>query len=304
MTYAQYGDESVLELTEQPLPKVGPSQLRVRVTRSSVNPVDWKVMSGALDQMMDASFPAIPGWDVAGVVDEVGPDTPEFAVGDRVAAYARKIVVSGGTFAEYVTIPVEFAAMIPDGVSDDHAGALPLTGLTARRAVNALDVGPEDTVLLHAASGGVGFLAAQLAARRGATVIGTCSPESFEKLRRIGVTPVEYGEGLTERVQQIAPDGVDAVADFVGEVLETTLAVLSERGRHVSIADPAVLEHDGQWLWVRPDGTGLAELLRMLDAGEIELDIDRTMPLEDLPEAFRISRDGEASGKIVITVQD
>ena len=103
MTYAQYGDESVLELTEQPLPKVGPSQLRVRVTRSSVNPVDWKVLSGALDQMMDASFPAIPGWDVAGVVDEVGPDTPEFAVGDRVAAYARKIVVSGGTCAEYVT---------------------------------------------------------------------------------------------------------------------------------------------------------------------------------------------------------
>ena len=304
MTYAQYGDESVLELTEQPLPKVGPSQLRVRVTRSSVNPVDWKVMSGGLDEMIDASFPAIPGWDVAGVVDEVGPDTPEFAVGDRVAAYARKMVVSGGTFAEYVTIPVEFAAMIPDGVSDDHAGALPLTGLTARRAVNALDVGSEDTVLLHAASGGVGFLAAQLAARRGATVIGTCSPESFEKLRRIGVTPVEYGEGLTKRIQQIAPDGVDAVADFVGEVLETTLAVLTDSGRHVSIADPAVLEHGGQWLWVRPDGAGLAELLRMLDAGEIELDIDRTLPLEELPEAFRISREGEANGKIVITVQD
>ena len=115
---------------------------------------------------------------------------------------------------------------------------------------------------------------------------------------------MEYGEGLIERVQQIAPDGVDAVADFVGEVLETTLAVLTEGGRHVSIADPAVLEHGGQWLWVRPDGAGLAELLRLLDAGEIELDIDRTMPLEDLPEAFRISREGQAHGKIVIAVQD
>lgn len=304
MTYDEYGDESVLTLTEQPLPTVGPSQIRIRVTRSSVNPVDWKVMSGALDELLDVHFPAIPGWDVAGVVDEVGPDTPEFAVGDRVAAYARKMVVSGGTCAEYVTVPVEFAAMVPDGVTDDQAGALPLTGLTARRAVDALGIQAGDTVLVHAASGGVGYLASQLAVLRGATVIGTCSPENFEKLRRIGATPVQYGEGLTDRVRELAEQGVDAVADFAGEVLETTLAVLTEDGRHVSIADPTVVEHGGRWLWVRPDGAGLSELLRLVDAGELHLDIDRTVPLEELAEAFRVSREGQAHGKIVIAVQD
>jgi NADPH:quinone reductase-like Zn-dependent oxidoreductase len=304
MTYAKYGDENVLELTERPEPTVGPSQLLVRVTRSSVNPVDWKVMSGGLESLIDVRFPAIPGWDVAGVVEKVGPDTPEFAVGDRVAAYARTMVVSGGTFAEYVTIPVEFAARIPEGVSDDLAGALPLTGLTARRAVNALDLTDQDTVLLHAASGGVGYLASQLAVRTGATVLGTCSPENFEKLRQVGVTPIDHGEGLTERVRDAAPNGVDAVADFAGEVLETTLAVLNEGGRQVSIADPAVLEHGGRWLWVRPDGEGLAGLLALVDAGDLNLDIDRTLPLERLPEAFRISREGRAQGKIVIRVQD
>ena len=235
MTYDQYGDESVLTLTEQPLPTVGPSQIRIRVTRSSVNPVDWKVMSGALDELLDVHFPAIPGWDVAGVVDEVGPDTPEFAVGDRVAAYARKMVVSGGTCAEYVTVPVEFAAMVPDGVTDDQAGALPLTGLTARRAVDALGIQAGDTVLVHAASGGVGYLASQLAVLRGATVIGTCSPGGQSGQRQ---------------------------------------------------------------------GAGLSELLRLVDAGDLHLDIDRTVPLEELAEAFRVSREGQAHGKIVIAVQD
>lgn len=304
MTYAKYGDESVLELTERPEPKVGPSQILVRVKRASVNPVDWKVMSGALDEMVETRFPAIPGWDVAGVVEKVGPDTPEFAVGDRVAAYARKMVVAGGTCAEYVTIPVEFAARIPEGVSDDVAGALPLTGLTARRAINALDLTDQDTVLLHAASGGVGYLASQLAVRTGATVLGTCSPASFEKLRRIGIIPLEYGDGLVDRVRDAAPNGVDAVADFVGEVLETTLAVLNKGGQHVSIADPAVLEHGGRWLWVRPDGAGLTELLSLVEAKELALDIDRTLPLEQLPEAYRASREGRTHGKIVIHVED
>nr|WP_201301165.1 NADP-dependent oxidoreductase [Citricoccus sp. K5] len=304
MTYAKYGNENVLELTERPEPKVGPSQLLVRVTRSSVNPVDWKVMSGGLDAMLETRFPAIPGWDVAGTVEQVGPDTPEFSVGDRVAAYARKMVNEGGTSAEFVTIPVEFAAKIPEGVSDDAAGALPLTGLTARRAVNALEVTDQDTVLLHAASGGVGYLASQLAVRTGATVLGTCSPENFEKLRRIGVTPLDYGDGLVDRVRNAAPNGVDAVADFAGEVLESTLAVLNDGGRHVSIADPAVLEHGGRWLWVRPDGAGLAELLSLVEAGDLTVDIDRTLPLEQLPGAYRLSREGEAQGKIVIRVQD
>lgn len=299
-TYSRYGDNDVLELQDLPTPTVGPGQILVRVTRAAVNPVDWKVMSGGLDALMDARFPVIPGWDVAGVVEQLGPDTPEFSIGDRVAAYARKMVVSGGTFAEYVVLPAEFAATVPEGVGDQDAAGLPLAGLTARRAIESLAVTQDDTVLLHAASGGVGYFAAQLAALRGATVIGTCSPENFAKLRDIGVTPVEYGEGLADRVRKVAPEGVDAVADFVGGVRDTTLTLLREGGRHVSIADPEVTEHGGRWLWVRPDGPALRELLELVAVDRLCVDIDTTYPLEQVAEAFTRSRSGEASGKIII----
>lgn len=303
LTYSEYGDADVLQLRDLPTPKVGPGQILVRVTRASINPVDWKIMSGGLDEMLEAHFPVVPGWDVAGVVEQLGPDTPEFSVGDRVAAYARKLVVSGGTFAEYVVMPAEFAAAVPDAVRDDQAAALPLAGLTAKRSIEALGVTAGDTVLIHAASGGVGHVAAQLAVLRGATVIGTCSPANFDKLRGLGVTPVAYGDGLSERLREVAPEGVDAVGDFVGGVLDTTLEMLIDGGRHVSIADPSVTEHGGRWLWVRPDGAGLSELLGLVASGELSIDIDRTLPLAKVAEGFRLSRDGEANGKIVIDVE-
>lgn len=303
MTYSEYGDTSVLQLRDLPTPKVGPGQILIRVTRASINPVDWKVMSGGLESMLDAHFPVVPGWDVSGIVERTGPDTPEFAVGDRVASYARKTVVSGGTFAEYVALPAEMAARVPDGVRDEQAAALPLAGLTAKRTVEALGVATTDTVLLHGASGGVGYLASQLAAARGATVVGTCSPANFDKLRSVGVTPVAYGEGLIDRVREAAPSGVDAVADFAGGVLETTLALLNTGGRHVSIADPAAAEHGGRWLWVRPDGAGLGDLLGQVAAGDLGLDIDRTLPLSEVAEGFRRSQEGAANGKIVIDIE-
>ncbi|MEE6288363.1 NADP-dependent oxidoreductase [Georgenia sp. MJ173] len=303
MTFSQFGDNSVLEMSDVPVPKVGPGQILVKVTRAAVNPVDWKVMAGGLDAMMDTHFPAIPGWDMAGVVAQVGPDTPEFSVGDRVAAYARKIAVSGGTFAEYVTIPAEFAGHVPDGVTDDQAAALPLAGLTALRSIEALALSASDTVLLHAASGGVGHVASQLAVATGARVIGTASPRSFERLEALGVTPVAYGDGLEARLRDLAPEGVDAVADFAGDVLDTTLAVLNDGGRHVSITDPRVTDHGGRWLWVRPDGPRLAELLQRVADGGLQVHIDRTFPLDEVAEAFRVSQEGEAHGKLVIDVE-
>lgn len=302
MTYSEYGDNDVLQLHELPTPKVGPGQILVRVTRAAINPVDWKLMSGALDAMIDADFPVVPGWDMAGVVEQLGPDVPEFAVGDRVAAYARKMVVSGGTFAEYVTIPAEFAAKVPAGVDDETAAALPLAGLTAKRVTEALEVGENDTVLIHAASGGVGHLATQLAVNLGARVVGTCSPDNFDKVRGLGATPVEYGDGLVDRIREIAPDGVDAVADLVGGVLEQTLEVLAPNGGHVSIADPEAAEKGGRWLWVRPDGEGLAQLLAQVSAGTLTVEIDRVLPLDELATGFRLSSEGNANGKIVVDV--
>src|SRR5699024_1053178 len=249
-------------------------------------------------------FPVVPGWDVAGVVDAVGPDTPEFAPGDRVASYARKGVVSAGTFAEYVSVRAEDVAAVPGGVGDDVAAALPLTGLTAQRVLGTLAVTKGETLLVHAASGGVGYLASQLAVAGGARVIGTASPTNHDKLEAVGVIPVAHGDGLEARLREVAPEGVDAVADLVGGVLDVSLAVLREGGRLASIADPTVEDHGGRWVWVRPDGERLARLLDEVAGCRLEVDFDRGLPLAQVPEAFAASREGSARGKIVIEVSE
>lgn len=300
MTYSEYGEPSDLELSDAPMPKASPGSVVIRVERASVNPVDWKVMAGGLDPLIDAVFPVIPGWDVAGVVEQVGPDTPEFSPGDRVASYGRKDVIHGGTFAEYVALPATSVAAIPDGVDAEAAAGLPLAGLTALRCLETLELSEDDILLIHAASGGVGFTAAQLARATGARVIGTASAQNHEKLEKIGVEAVTYGEGLVDRVRELAPDGVTAVADFVGGVGEDTLALLVEGGRHVSVADPSVEESGGRWVWVRPDGARLRTLLEKVAAGALQVEIDRTFALADTAEALEVSRAGEANGKLII----
>lgn len=305
MSYSEYGDPSVLQLTDLPTPKLGPGEVLIRVERAAVNPVDWKLMAGGLDQMLDVFFPVIPGWDVSGVVEDVGPDAPEFVPGDRVAAYARKDYVQGGTYGEYVSVPAPSVAHVPDEVTAEAAAGLPLAGLTALRSLEALKLTSEDTLLIHAASGGVGHLAAQLAVSTGATVFGTASEQNHEKLRSLGVTPLSYGEGLEDRLRELAPEGVTAAADFVGGVLSQTLTVLAPEGRHVSVADPEVLDPGpqgtpGRLIWVRPDGARLEHLLGKVADGALRVDVGRTFPLEEAGKALEISKDGQAEGKLII----
>ncbi|MDR6117675.1 NADPH:quinone reductase-like Zn-dependent oxidoreductase [Aeromicrobium sp. SORGH_AS981] len=305
MTYAQYGDDDVLELTDQPTPKVGPGEILVEVRAASVNPVDWKLMSGGLDAMMDVRFPVVPGWDVAGVVSAVGIDTPEFAVGDEVVAYNRQDYVHRGTFAEYTTVPVRAAARKPRDLSWEEAASLPLAGLTAFQALERLEVGPEDTVLVHGAGGGVGSFAVQLAARAfRARVIGSASASQHDRIRDLGGEPVEYGDGLVDAVRELAPDGVSVVLDLVGGVVEQTVAVLEDDGRHASIADPDVLEHGGLWLWVRPDADDLGRLVGLVDDGTVRVEVDGVYDLEDLADAFARSREGHVHGKLAIRVSN
>lgn len=303
MAYDRYGDDSVLSVHELPDPRVGPGEVRIRVLRAGINPVDWKVMSGGLDGLMQAVFPVVPGWDVAGVVEAVGIDTPEFAVGDEVVAYARKDVVSGGTFAELVTMSVRGVALKPRSLSWDEAGGLPLAGLTALQTLDRLEVTAGDTVLVHGASGGVGSLAVQIAKARGARVVATASPANHTFVTELGADAVvAYGDGAAERVREVAPDGVDVVVDYVGGVLDVTLAVLRTGGRHASIADASVLGADGTWMWVRPDAAGLATLGELADRGLLRVPVERVLPLESLPEAFALSRAGHVRGKLVLSV--
>ncbi|MER5928867.1 NADP-dependent oxidoreductase [Streptomyces sp. NPDC002054] len=304
MTYDTYGGPEVLAETRLPRPKYGPGEVLVRVRRAAVNPVDWKIMAGALDGLMEVTYPVVPGWDVAGTVEAVGIDTPEFAVGDEVIAYARKDWVHGGTFAEYVTVPVRALAAKPAALDWDQAAGLPLAGLTAHQLLTRLGTRASDTVLVHGAAGGVGSFGVQIARALGARVIGTASPRNHDRLRELGADPVAYGDGLADRVRALAPDGVTVVADFVGGVLDATRAVLAEGGRHASIADPAVLGAGGQWMWVRPDGPGLAALGRLADEGKLTVPVAAVFPLEQLAEAFELSQAGHTAGKIVIRIAD
>ena len=293
-------DLDTLEVREVPEPKLSPASVIIEVRAAGVNPVDWKLMAGGLDALIPTQFPVIPGWDVAGVVVAVGLDTPDFQVGDEVMAYARTDTVGGGTFAERVDVPVRAVAHKPAALSWEQAGALPLAGGTALRAVDALGELHARTVLIHGGSGGVGSFAVQIAHARGARVIATASEANHDYLRSLGAHPVTYGEGLAERVLALNGGPVDAVADFAGGMLDVTLAVLADDGVHVSIADPSVAQHGGRNIWVRPDGEQTARLAAMAAEGVLKVEIAKTFPLEGVADAFRASQTHHVRGKLVI----
>ncbi|MEV3960772.1 NADP-dependent oxidoreductase [Nocardia sp. NPDC050193] len=302
-TYDRYTtDNSDIQVRDLPKPKVFPGSVLIEVRAAGVNPVDWKLMSGALDGLIDATFPVIPGWDVAGIVVGKGTDTPEFEVGDEVLAYARKDVLKDGTFAELVAVPAARVARKPADLPWEQAGALPLAGGTALRTLDLLQVTAEDTVLIHAAAGGVGSLGVQIARARGARVLGTASERNHDFLRELGAEPVAYGEGVIERIRELAPDGVQAVADFVGGQLDTTLAVLAVNGRHASIADGSVTEHGGHAVWVRPDGTQTQRLADLATKGDLVVPVAATFSLEEVGDAFAAGRSGHTRGKNVIVL--
>jgi NADPH2:quinone reductase len=304
ITYSTFGSADVLELSDQPDPHIGPDTLLVRVKAASVNPVDWKIRQGYLEGLIDTTFPAIPGWDVAGVVEQVGLDTPEFQVGDEVYGYVRKDTVQGGTFAELVAAPVRTLARKPVSLSFEEAAAVPLAGLTAYQAIQRAGITEGQTVLVHAAAGGVGAFAVQLAKVLGARVIGTASEGNHEFLRALGAEPVTYGDGLVDRVRSVAPDGVDVALDFAGgEAVAISAEVLAAGGTIASITDASArTEHGGHYLWVRPSTADLDALTALFDAGKLSVEVAQVFDLADAADAHRANETGHTRGKVVVRV--
>ena len=301
VVYPEYSsDLNSLEVRELPTPKLFPSSVLVEVRAAGVNPVDWKAMAGGLDGLIDAVFPVVPGWDVAGVVIGVGMDTPEFQLGDEVIANARKDVLGGGSFAEQMAIPASMVARKPASLTWEQAAGLPLAGGTALRTIDALELEAGQTVLVHAAAGGVGGFAVQIARARGLRVIGTASERNHEYLRELGAEPVVYGQGLVDRVRELAPDGIDGVADFVGGQLDVTLAVLKPGGSHASVADGEVEANGGRLIWVRPDGAETARLAALADEGGLTVEVAATYGLDQVAEAFKVSQGGHLRGKLIV----
>jgi NADPH:quinone reductase-like Zn-dependent oxidoreductase len=303
VAYDRFGEEDVLSVRDDlPEPPVGPDTVLVRTRAAGVNPVDIGIRGGHLAGAYPHHFPIIPGWDLAGVVERVGPAVVEFAPGDEVFGYVRRDDVQWGTTAEFVPAPLRCLAAKPESLSFAEAGALPLAGLTAYQALTeVLDVGEGDRVLVHRAAGGVGFFAVQIAVALGAHVIGTASPKNHGFLRDAGVAEVlDYAAGP---ISGQLSEPVDAVLDLVGgDALADAPAQVRDPARIASVADPAVLELGGRYLFVRPDSHDLEELARMADAGQLRVPIARAFPLEETAEAQRLVAGGHVRGKVVVTL--
>ncbi len=304
ITYDRYGSADVLTVADVQEPHAGPDTMVVEVKAAGINPVDYKIREGKLEGLLDTRFPVVPGWDVSGVVVEPGLDTPEFAPGDEIFAYARGDLVSGGTLAERVAVPVRTAAYKPGSITHAQAAAVPLAGLTALQSIRRAGVTLGSTVLIHGASGGVGSFGLQIAHHLGADVVGTASPRNHNFVCDRGATHLEYGEGLVERALEARPHGYDAILDFAGgDSLDGTEALLAPAGVVVSIADPrAATEFGGHSLWVRPNSADLAELAGLIDGGHVRVVLAGTYPLERAADAYRELESGHVRGKIVVTV--
>jgi NADPH:quinone reductase-like Zn-dependent oxidoreductase len=302
--YDEYGSADVLQVREVDDPPVGPDTVLVRARATSVNPVDYKVREGYLRGAFPHHLPIIPGWDVAGVVEAVGPAVRTgLEVGDEVYGYVRRDDVCFGTAAELVPAPERTVVRRPVNVSFEEAAAVPLAGGTAYQAlVEALDVRRGERVLIHAASGGVGHFAVQIAKHLGAHVIGTASPGNHDALRELGADEVlDYHAGPVSE-QLSAP--VDAVLDLVGgDALADAPRQVAGGTRIASVIDPdTVLGLGGSYVFVRPDRATLDALRGLVEDGHVRVVLSGTFDLDDIAEAHRAAEKGNGPGKVAVTI--
>jgi NADPH:quinone reductase-like Zn-dependent oxidoreductase len=294
-----------IALMELPVPEIGVGEVLIRVRAAGVNPFDWKVADGALEGERKHSFPLILGFDAAGVVERVGAEVTGLAEGDEVYGYLFKPVVGGGAYAEYVSAPATIVAKKPESVGFAEAAALPTPGLMA------MAPGDGETAFIVGATGGVGSYAVQFAARRGARVIATARRANEAFVREIGAETIDHSrEDVIDAVLVAHPDGIEAIVDVVSDpkVLRRMAGLVKKGGQIASsvyAADVESLAERGVRatnVGMQPEARRLEELARIVDAGELSVQLERTFPLEKAPEALEESRTGHVRGKIVLLV--
>ncbi|WP_192820247.1 NADP-dependent oxidoreductase [Rufibacter sp. LB8] len=305
--YDVFGGTENIKVGQLPLPEVKEGEVLVRVKAAGVNPVDAVVMAGYLEGMLPVEFPAIPGWDVAGVVEDRGFSARRFNVGDEVYAYARRPTVQGGTFAEYIVLPESYLAQKPKNLSFAEAAGIPLVGLTAYQSMfdkGQLQAG--QNVLILGASGGIGTLGIQLAKEKGATVIGVASQKNHAFMLKLGADHVvDYnGQDVGEAVKNLFPDGVDLIFDAAsGDTLQQSLKALKTGGTLVSIL------HQGQglpqninfhYVFVEPNARQLEELRELAEAGKLTVHVSETYSLDHAAKALDQIASHHTKGKIVV----
>jgi NADPH:quinone reductase len=289
-----------------PTPTPGPREVLVRVQASSVNPVDNSIAAGMLKDMVEHEFPIILGRDYAGVVEQVGSEVTRYAVGAEVFGFLvhANPTVHDGTWADLITVSEDASIThVPAGVDVAIVGAAPLAAVTATTAIEALDLSEGDTVLVAGATGGVGSLAAQLAAQAGATVLAPALPEDEQYLRDLGVKEVLPREGdVAAAVRERYPDGVDALLDLVNYTPGTYEAALKDGGR---VASPTGAAGEGPgrtMVMAQPTTANLDRLAQHLDAGVLKVPIQATYELDRAPEALQALATSHTQGKLAVRI--
>jgi NADPH:quinone reductase-like Zn-dependent oxidoreductase len=300
--FDSYGDIDVLEVRDVPTPTPGHGEVLVEVKAVGINPGEAMIRRGFLHDRWPATFPSGQGSDLAGVVAEVGSGVVGFAIGDEVLGFTEQ----RASQAQFVVVPAEQLSAKPPELPWEVAGGLFVAGTTAYAAVRAVTPKPGDTVAVAGAAGGVGAIAVQLARQAGATVLGVAGAANDEWLTAHGVVPVNYGDGLADRLRSASPNGrVDAFLDFFGGgYVEMAVKELGVDPQRVdTIIDFAAIDQFG----VKGDGnaqaadaTVLSKLAGLIVAGELEVPVAQVYPLDQVREAYRTLEQRHTRGKIVL----
>ncbi|MDX3569069.1 NADP-dependent oxidoreductase [Streptomyces sp. ID05-47C] len=298
-----FGGPEVLAYTETDVPEPGPGEVLLRVAGAGVNPGDAVLRAGRVPDLV--TLPWTPGTDVAGVVERVGEGVTRFVPGDEV--YGMLAVTPRGAYAEFTAAPADALALAPKNIGLAHAGAVPLVAVTAWQALAVLaQVRPGDRVLIHAAAGGVGHVAVQLAKELGAYVIGTARAANHDLLSGLGADElIDYT--TTDFRTSMAP--VDAVLDLVGGSYgPRSLDVLRPDGLLIGASiDPGTDERQAAarglryaWVTAEPSGQLLKQITDRIEAGRLRVMVQRTYPLAEAVEAHRAIEAKRTTGKIVL----
>lgn len=304
VTITEYGGPEVLRVTEQPLPEPGPGQLRVRVRAAPVQPIDIAMRAGGFAEVLPVRPPFVPGWDLAGTVDATGDGVTGFRPGDEVVGLLHWFARGGpGTQAEYALLDAAATAPAPAGVEPAAAATLPLNALTAAQALDLTGLGAGGTIAVTGAAGAVGGYAAQLAVHRGLTVYAVAGRQDEEFVRGLGATLVPRADDVAAAVRAVAGGPVDAVYDpaFVGA---PALGAVRDGGTFVAGAGPVAPPPERgirtTGVEVEPDGERLAELVRLVERGELTLRVARTLPLAEVAAAHAELEKGGVRGRLVL----
>ena len=300
-----YGGPEALSLEDIPRPTPKANEVLVRVSAAGVNPVDWKLREGHLQQIMPVQFPFTPGCDIAGIVESLGEDVGDFEVGQEV--YGAVPPMTGGGYAEYVIVPSTTLAAKPKNLSFVEVASVPSVAVTAWQSLfEAGGLTAGQTVLVHGGSGGVGMFAVQFARQKGAKVIATCSADNVEFVKSLGADEVlDYKAVRFE--EEVS--GVDVVLDTQGgDTQERSWETLKSGGILVSVVSPPSEDKaeeanaKGVMVQIAANKALLTEIAEMLDAGTIKTEIAKTFPLSEARQAQDLSQIGHTRGKIVLQI--